>query len=321
MIIFYHGLDGYRLSQAVKNLAEQYKEKYKHGLSASFIDAAESGALEALENSLKLNSLFNEVSLIILNNPFISTPISERIAKMLNDQDAQDRKDSVVVLVGEGDIAKTKHKSLMKLVANKKTKTQEFKPLSGSSLVGWITDEFKTRRCLADQAAAQEIIELVGDNSWDIIQEIDKLSNYSSSVGIEQVRALVSDRRNIGPFELIDAVVTRNYFKALSLLETELMRGRDPYNILGALTSHFRALLAVWDASEQGISQYDIASQSGLHPFVVRKAAASNRLFKPSEAKEMFAQLADLDRLVKDGQRILADELFVFLIRMGNIAN
>ena len=321
MIIFYHGSDSYRLGQAVKSLAKQYKQKHEHGLSASFIDAADVEGLEALENSLKLNSLFNEVSLIIVNNSLDSSLISERVAKILSKQGAHDRKDLVIVLMGGGEFAKTKHKSFAKLISDKRTKTQEFKPLSGSTLTGWVRDEFKVRGCFVDSIAVQEIIELAGGDSWDIIQEIEKLSNYSNNVGPKEVRALVSDRRDIGPFELVDAVGERNTAKALSLLETELMRGRDPYNILGALTSHFRALLTVRDASQQGISPFDTATQSGLHPFVVRKAISSGRLFKPSEAGEMFTRLASLDRLVKDGRRILSDELFAFLIRMGNIAN
>ncbi len=320
MIIFYHGSDGYRLNQAVKSLARQYLEKYKQGLSASFIDASYGDGLEALEKALKLNSLFNEIGLIIISGAFNSTATSERIAKLLEEQDVQDRKDSVVILVGEDDFAKTKHKSLAKIIANKKSKIQEFKALSDSALFQWISDEFKARGCTADPAAIQEIINLAGDNSWNIIQEIEKLSNYTKNVMPKDVYALVSDRRNIGPFELVDAVSTRNSAKALVLLGKELIHGRDPYNILGALASHFRALLSVQDGSAQGVSPTDIAKQSGLHPFVVRKAASSSQLFKSDEVKEMFKRLADLDRLVKDGRRILTDELFAFLICMGKIA-
>ena len=321
MIIFYHGSDSYRLGQAVKNLVEQYKQKHKQGLSASFIDAADTAGAETLENSLKLNSLFNEIGLVIVNNSLVSSVVSERTAKMLNKEDTYERKDLVIVLIGDGEFTKTKHKSFVKLISDKRAKIQEFKPLSGSALTGWVNDEFKIRECLADSMAIQEIIELAGGDSWDIVQEVDKLSNYSNKISVKEVRTLVSDRRDIGPFELVDAVGTRNPARALSILETELMRGRDPYNILGALTSHFRALLAVKDALEQVISPFDIATQSGLHPFVVRKATSSSRLFKPAEAREMFTHLANLDRSSKDGRQILVDELFAFIIRMGNIAN
>lgn len=321
MIIFYHGSDGYHLNQAVKNLAEQYKEKYKQGLSASFVDATDSDGAETLENSLKLNSLFNEVSLVIVLNSLDSSAVSERTAKILTKQKTHDRKDFVVVLVGDGDFIKTKHKSFAKIISDKRTKTQEFKPLSGSALVGWIKDEFKSRGCLADPMAIQEILELTGDDSWDLIQEIEKLSNYSNNIGIRDVRSLVIDRRNIGPFELVDAVGKRDSNLALLLLEAELTQGRDPFNILGALTSHFRALLMVWDASEQKISPAEVATVSGFHPFVIRKAMSSSQLFGPAEAREVFAHLANLDRLAKDGKKILADELFTFLVRVVNIAN
>lgn len=321
MIIFYHGSDGYRLNQAIKNLAEQYKEKYKQGLSASFIDVADSGGAEVLENSLKLNSLFNEVSLLIVLNSLDSSIVSERMAKILTKQKVHDRKDLVVVLVGDGDFAKTKHKSFVKVVGDKRTKSQEFKPLSGSALVGWIKDEFKYRGCLADSMAIQEILELTGDDSWNLIQEIEKLSNYSDNIGVKDVRTLVFDQRNIGPFELVDAIGKRDSNSALLLLEAELSQGRDPFNILGALISHFRALLMVRDASEQKVSPSEISTLSGLHPFVIRKAMFSSHLFKPAEAREIFTHLANLDRLVKDGKKILSDELFAFLVRMGNIAN
>lgn len=321
MIIFYHGSDGYRLNQAVKDLAKQYKEKYQYGLSASFIDAAESGATEELENSLKLNSLFNEVGLVVLSNILGSSVVSERIAKMLDKQKIHDRKDLVVVLVGDGVFTKTKHKSFTKIITDKRTKTQEFKPLSGSSLTGWLKDEFEKRGCSADPMAIQEILELASDDSWNLIQEVEKLSNYSDKVGIKEVKATVADQRNVGPFELIDALGTRNSALALSLLNTELAQGRDPYNILGALISYFRSLLIVRDALEQKMSLPEIATASGLHPFVVRKAASSIRLFRPTEINQMFNRLANLDRSVKDGKRILTDELFAFLMCLGSIAN
>lgn len=314
MITFYYGADGYRLNQAARELTR--------GLPSVSVGADGPESFALIENILKTRSLFNDKTTIVVRRATTSAKTSEQLATILKEQNVVERDDVTILVVGEEKWEPTKHKQLGILIKNKLADVKEFKPPAGAALVHWIMDEFKQRERAISPAAARRLAELTGPDTWALAQEIEKLSNYAQKeIMPAEVDLLVPDRREVGPFELADAVGERNIGRALALLTRELRRGRDAYNIWAVITSQFRTFLTIKDGSRQGLAAAELAATCGLHPFVVRKAVAAGRRFEFEEIKEKFSFLAELDRVVKDGRRILVDELFAFLLRLGKVAN
>ena len=61
MIIFFYGLDGFRLKQNLDKIVEEYKKQYS-GLSYSILDFNELGRLVILEDAVKTVSFFEEAT-------------------------------------------------------------------------------------------------------------------------------------------------------------------------------------------------------------------------------------------------------------------
>ena len=84
--------------------------------------------------------------------------------------------------------------------------------------------------------------------------------------------------------------------------------------ILFLLTRQFKLLLEVKVLTKQGFDRKDIASKTGLHPFVVGKYQEQAKSFSKKELRAIMEESADIEESVKTGK--LTDTLGVELFIM-----
>ncbi|MDP3697284.1 MAG: DNA polymerase III subunit delta [Candidatus Taylorbacteria bacterium] len=311
MIIFIYGSDAYRLKQAKDGLVSRYKAKYPGGMNRFYFDLSEQTDFDLFENAVKSHSFFNEHKLIVCKNIFSRKTTAELIAGRIKEYAIAQAAD--ITLIAVEDLTEkelvAKSKELFKLLSDNKNIVKNIEPLSMANLTEWARKEFETRGCSIEPNALNNLINMVGNDSWAIINEIEKLTNYrTGEITTSDTRDLVHAKVDMNIFDLIDALGAKNRLKATELLYKELKTGRDPYYILTMVTYQFRNLLMVKDLKDRGFSGEEISRKAKLHPFVVKKTLHSP--FNTRESVKIYNNLLALDTGFKVGKLSIEDSLY-----------
>jgi DNA polymerase-3 subunit delta len=178
----------------------------------------------------------------------------------------------------------------------------------------WVGEQFKLRSTPADADACRLLVELVGDDLYDLAGEVDKLATWASGdrITTDEVEQLVAGRADSPSFVLTDAWGARDVGAVLRASERMLERTGDPRSrtiprVVGALTNHVGRLRAVQRLDLEGVQAKEAASRLKLHPFYVRKLYAQARNFSVEELRGTTVRLAELDHALKGGSRLAND--------------
>jgi DNA polymerase III subunit delta len=178
----------------------------------------------------------------------------------------------------------------------------------------WVAEQFKLRSTPADGDACRLLVELIGNDLYDLAAEVDKLATWAAGepVTTAEVELLVAERAESPAFVLTDAWGTRDVAAVLRASERMLERTGDPRSrtiprVVGALTNHVGRLRAVQRLDEEGVEAKEAATRLKLHPYYVRKLYGQARNFSVDELRGATVRLAELDHALKGGSRLAND--------------
>jgi DNA polymerase III subunit delta len=179
----------------------------------------------------------------------------------------------------------------------------------------WVAEQFQVHGATIEPEAARLLVELVGEDLYELATEIDKLATWAGGerVAVDDVERLVAARGETTSFALTDAWGARDVAGVLRASESMLERSGDPYSktiprLLGVLGSHVSRIRECQALEAGGVSAKDAAARLKRNPYYVGKLYAQARNFSPEELSEVTVRLADLDHALKGGSR-LAPEL------------
>lgn len=316
MIVFFFGSDAYRLKQEKSELASRYKKKYPNSINLFYFNLADGDQLKFLSDSLKNASFFKEHKLIFCDNVFGSEAAVKLIADFVTGSDIKSSSETTLVVteyLAEKDLAG--RKDIFNLLTKEAGVLKEINFLNGPALLAWVEKEFNLRDCRVDRSAIKKLVEVVGNNSWALANEIEKLANYKNrgEVTVDDIDCLVFNTTSLNIFNLTDAMIGKNPSAAVQLLYKELKIGRDPYYIFTMIAYQVRNLIIVSDLKERGLSQKEIAAKSKLHPFIVQKIMAALAKFNRDKLVKIHDFLLSLDTGFKTGRLDLEDGLYGLL--------
>jgi DNA polymerase-3 subunit delta len=182
-------------------------------------------------------------------------------------------------------------------------------------LQGWVAEQFKLRGATADADACRLLLELVGDDLYDLANEVEKLATWAGSdqrITDADVELLVAPRAESPGFVLTDAWGARDVAAVLRAAERMLERSGDPRSrtiprIVGSLTNHVARIRACQRLEAEGVPSKEAASRLKMHPFYVQKLYAQARNYSPAELNLVTLRLARLDHALKGGSRLAND--------------
>ncbi len=309
MIIFLYGSDGYRLKENVDTIADAYRKKHQSGMSYYCFDLSSKDKFDDFAEAVKSVSFFDEAKLVIVKNPFLAeSDLLKKLSSLTDDLKIVADKKTVLVFVEhrtERELQKT-NKDLFAFLTAKPNLVRTINYLEGAKLSNWVRGKFKNNDYNVPSAVADLLTEIVGNESWALVNEINKLSNYKAGGTITEkdVSLLVSCKEDDSIFDLVDAVGNQNKAKAFEMLYRLTNSGPDPHYLLVMLVYHFENLLSVSGGS----------TPKHLHPFVARKAASQARKFSKDDLLSKFNHLAELDIASKNGRVNLEDALYNFVV-------
>ena len=305
MIIFLYGPDTYRSRQKLNEIIERYKKIRKSGLNLKFFEGEELN-FEDFKDEFQQTSMFKEKKLVVLTNFFSNLVFKERFLKegknFVNSAD--------IILFYEKNPIPEKDSLFHFLIKN--AKSQEFKLLAGQKLKNWVKKEFLNFGIEISQEALEKLISFVGNDLWQMSNEIKKLVAYRTGhnqvttvtkvcpeIKREDVELLVKPKIETDIFQTINAIAARNKKMALKLLKAHLEKGDSPFYLFSMINFQFRNLLIIKDLIERNLSPYSL---SHLHPYVIKKSIPLLEKFSFSELKKIYQKIFQLDLDVKTGK-------------------
>ena len=193
---------------------------------------------------------------------------------------------------------------------------QEFLPKEGGDLLRWLGDRARGLDVKLESAAAQRLVEYVGNEGRTLVNELGKLASYvgrGGRISIETVDLLVQDNQEQNLFAFIDELSQRQRSRALQSLRQLFTDGQAATYILFMIARQVRILLSVKELAGQRLRPDDIASQLGQRPFVIRKAVDQARGFSDIELGALHDRILEIDQATKTG-RVEAEAALELLV-------
>ncbi len=281
----------------MNEIVEQYKKSHKSGLNLIYFEGKDLDFEEVL-NEIQQASIIAGKKMLILRNVFSNADFKEKFLKkskiFINSKD-------LVLFYEEKDVPK--NDSLFRLV-KKSGKSQEFKLLDGQDLKNWIKKEFSNYGAKIETGVTEKLINFIGNNSWQISNEIKKLATFSKgkAIGLKDIELLVKPKIEADIFKTIDALAQKDKKQALSLLHRHLQSGDNPLYLLSMINFQFRNLISVKSLAEKNCTYQDIQKKTKLHPFVVKKSLWQARRFTFGELKKIYQKIFKVDIDIKTGR-------------------
>lgn len=307
MLIFLYGPDTYRSRQKLNEIIERYKKIHKSGLNLKVFDLKEKN-FQDFKDEVKSVSMFDEKKLVILKNVISNKSFQEDFLKNAK----YFTKSSDIFVFYEEEIPE--NNQFFKFL-KKKGRFQEFKLLEGERLKNWVKKEFEkyrapyqnkfgTRQAKIEPEALELLISYVGNNLWQLSNEIKKLVSYKKNQKIvkKDVEILVKPKIETDIFKTIDAIASKNKKRALELLHKHLEKGDSPLYLLSMINFQFRNLLIIRDLIEKKKSPYNFSKITNLHPFIIRKSYSQAQKFGLSELKKIYQKIFEVDIDIKTGK-------------------
>ena len=352
-ISLFFGEDDFTIGEEIKKEKKSFEKEFKNA-EISEIDwndgnLSEQGKMARLQDGLMANSLFSSDKLLIIKNILFSknrkleqASVETRHASSLQFEDGKekiilkylkDSRENIKIFFVEDNLDKRKkiYKEIFKLEKKGKAEIREFLAPVNFQFDNWIkmmveksggkiereaviAFAISLGRGLAQKDKNKKIKQSY--NLWEAKNEIEKLISYCDGREItrDDVELLVKSKVDMNIFNLIDSISSKNKRKAVSLLNEQIDGGVNEIYMLTMFVYQFRNLLKVKSLLNEGMSSFEIASETRMHPFVVQKSVEQCGKFEMDDLRKIYKKLSDADLAIKTGKinsRLVLDLLVV----------
>ncbi len=299
MILFFYGEETYQSYQSVMQLKKKFIEKNVTGGGLIEFDCECECDIDKIRVSFGEQNLFAQKKLIIIKNFFANTlaPQQKKIIEKLN-SNIQD----VIVFWEKGTMRK--NAPLYKWLNKNAQTVKENKLLKGLSLEKWIVAEVQSNNKTINSDATKELISFIGNDLWQLKQEIEKLICYvgQNEITVQDVHKIVHGRIQADIFEMVEAIVLNNKEIALKLLKKQIVAGSDVYHIFSMYVYQVRIMIKIGSLINDGITdKVTIAKITKIHPFVVQKTINMVQKISYKKIIQMHKKLTMFDYDIKSG--------------------
>lgn len=316
MIFFLYGKDNFRSLEKLKEIIAGHQKIHQTGLNLRFFDCQEH-IFEDFRDQLRTKSMFREKKLFVLRNVFSNSLFKQALLEYKQELTQTQN----IILFYEKEDPPVKDSLFIWLQEN--STSQRFDLLKNRQLESWIKKELEKHQAEIEPAALKLLIEYVGNDLWQLSNELQKLVNYKKgakriTIFQEDVKTLTPQKLDTNIFKTIDFIAEKQKQKAISLIHKHLQKGDSPLYLLSMITFQFRNLLVLKSRLESQsngrmIKMSTLTRQLGMHPFVVRKSLILCQKFSLEELKKIYQKIFQIDLAIKTGQiePELALDLFI----------
>jgi DNA polymerase-3 subunit delta len=192
-----------------------------------------------------------------------------------------------------------------------------FKAMAEPARRSWARKIITDRNGSIEESALAFLLERVGDDTWRLHAEVQKLAGYKGASPITRtdVELLVQKTFDDRIFDFVDALSTPNG-TAARLLSHERSAGAADGELFAMCIRQIRLLLCARDLLDRraGTTPSDIARELAIHPFVAGKVFRQAKCFTRKHLAFLHDMAFALDRETKQGRKELGLALEELLV-------
>ncbi len=303
MVITLTGENDYLRQTELNRLLSAFAEK--HGAMAIERLDGEEVQFQVIYDSLTGLSLLSDNKMVVIHNPSANAEFVNHAESLLNNLS----KSIDLVLIEK----KLDKRSVFYKLLKKSTELKEITNPDIQALPQWVCAEANQRGGSIQQNDARYLIERIGPNQQRLSTELDKLLLYNPLINRLSIELLTEREPQSTIFELLESAFAGNTKQALKIYHEQRQLKVEPQQIIAMLAWQLHVLAVIRTAGDRSPEQ--IAADTGINPYVIRKSNATARRLTISGLKKSIKTLSDLDvRLKSTG--IDADEaLQLFLLK------
>lgn len=180
----------------------------------------------------------------------------------------------------------------------------EYKRYYDNKLSGFIQAEAVAQGKPIDNAAAELLASLIGNNLQELNSQIEKLAVYAgtrSRITADDVRTMASSSKAFTAFELAKFLGLKDLSNSIRSLDALFLNGEEAPMMIGALTRHFRQLWRVRELLDKKMPHADIGRELAINSFFLGEIITQARNFSRKELKVVFDEFYRCDVVSKTG--------------------
>ncbi|MBU1202568.1 DNA polymerase III subunit delta [Patescibacteria group bacterium] len=302
MLFFYYGNNSYLANQKIQAIVEKFKKQIDTiGQNVEYLDG-ENMTNEDFFRSVSIMGFLADKKLIIIKNIFDNKKLSgwqdALIDYIKKQKNTPDENYIIFFQSGQPDARTKLYKTLSKIKF-----CEDFKELNNRQLIIWVKNQAKKFDKEISDKATDLLINYVGNDPWQLSNEIAKLANYSQGqINDQAVSEIVQAKTDESIFSLIDALGQKDKAQALKLIEEKINKGVNHQYILTMIVRQFRILIKTKSLEDKIISPGHLSSTLKIHPLVANKTLAQSKLYDMAQLKLIYQKLLYLDEKFKSSQ-------------------
>lgn len=282
--------------------------KAEHGDMAIERFDGEETSSDRMVESVQSMPFLSSRKLVVLREPGKQKAFSEAITKVL-----QGIADTTDLIIYEPKLDKrgSYYKTL-----KKETDYRELAELDAIGLGKWAVQYVADQGGKITGSDAKLLIDRIGINQRLLQSELDKLLAYDETITKQTIELLVEHLPQSTVFELLDAAFAGNTTKVFDLYREQRALKVEPQAILAMLAWQLHVLAVVKAGSPR--TPDEIAKESKLNPFVVRKTQGIARRLSLEQIKLLVSELLTLDMQLKSISIDADEALQLYLLKLAN---
>lgn len=299
MIFFYYGEDSFRAKQKIDSLLKPFSPEDKNRYDLEKLEGENIGA-EDFFRTVSAQGFLTDQKIVVIKNLLANKKLKDWQEALLSFLDRQKDDDQENYLIFWETAKPDARGKIFKKLSQFKH-CEEFAPLRFSQLPTWIGAEAAYYQKSISEAAVKLLINYVGQDLWQMSQEIHKLSQSTKKSEIEEddVRDLVQAKVDDKVFALIDALGHRNRALALKLMEDKINSGVHHQYLLTMIIRQFRLMIKTKAMGEATRHPAGLAQTLRIHPLTAEKTIAQSQNYSLEQMKKIYAKLLELDEKFK----------------------
>ncbi|MGO9580927.1 MAG: DNA polymerase III subunit delta [Desulfobaccales bacterium] len=293
-LYLFYGDEEFLMLRALGRLEEGLRERWGEAPVRVLREAQEVELPEFLAES-RVASLWGPGQLLVLRRLKLNAAAFEAVNAYLDHPAPR----AWVVLLAEGAKARDWGKNPVWERLQRQEAALGFRHLEEAELYQWLTREAGSLGKTLTLAAAQRLVEIVGDNLADLIQELEKLALYAGaekSLTPNLVNQLATHSRTHNIFALVEALGEPGAHKRLNALGQLLDLGEAAPKILGMLARQLRMLTSF---KEGGPAAAAYQRRLNLQPRTLKNLAQQAPRFSEAALRSHLSLLHQVDWKLK----------------------
>ncbi len=302
-LILLTGEDNFRLRERFKFYKKAFMQKYPDGEIEEF---NEDSNFNTLEDAVLTPNLFGSKRLIICED-FWTVKNFEKAEKTKFFEKLPEFADTCSVLCVASALDKRKRASKF-LLGN--SRVENFELMSENQIWKWIENCVAKNKGKISHNNIKILLHRCGENLWNLKSEIEKLISASEDGEItkELIEKLALPHPKVIIWGFLESLSQKQRIKTIGYFRQLCIMGESVHQIFAMLIREIRIHSQLRFGLDKNMSPKEIASQAGLHPFVVQKTINLSRNFSMNQLSSLYDELFKIDLGIKTGKISLSTD-------------